>query len=215
MGNKIQKIYVGTNQVRPIPPREYFYDFIEAWSVAQMQADWWQFTRQSGTATSWWQFTSNWLHNTNTWSSNKFGNIIALWVISNCIWAKKITIQVEHYLVSGSWNWGSSYRFGDWTTYSSWGAINSMNNSGYNGYNWRTPSNTIWNRVSLWTWNYTGTTVLDLVNKTQVTSLTWNSDINLTLSDSDIANTQTFNAVGLGFDNVWNYYKSIYVKVEF
>lgn len=78
MWNKIQKIYVGTNQVRPPVPAytEYSYNLVTAWSVAQMQSDWWTFERNSGvTPTSWWQFTTNWLHNTNTWSSNKFGGV--------------------------------------------------------------------------------------------------------------------------------------------
>lgn len=218
MWNKIQKIYIGSNQVRPPVPTymEYSYNLVTAWSVAQMQSDWWTFERQSGvTPTSWWQFTTNWLHNTNTWSSNKFGGVKNLWVI-NCTNAKKITIQVEHYLVSGSWNGASTYRiYLTGVSGSAGWSINSMNNSWYNGYAWANPSTTTWNRVNLSTGNYTWTTIIDLENKTEVISLTWKTDINLTLSDSDVEKIRNYTDFQIYYDNVGNYYKSIYIKVEY
>lgn len=213
---RIKKIYLGTDLIRPII-KEYTYSFIDK-SVTTLQADWWEFWRNSWTATSWWQFTSNWLHNTETSENTKRASIwINHWLdFSN---ANKITITVNHYLVSWSWNWASSYGIRDWMnssgTFGVWGDIYSMNNSGYNGYSvFCTDSTTIWNRTTLSTWNYVWQTVIDLVNKTVVTKLTGQSDLSLSLSDAQITSIRWCQYIRIYYDNVGNYYKDISIKWE-
>lgn len=138
-----------------------------------------------------------------------------LWAV-DCTGASKITIQVEHYLVSGSWKWSFNYRLRlDGASGAVGGNIVASNNTWSNGYALASPSGTTWNRVTLSTWNYTWTTVLDLVNKTEVVSLTWQTDITATLSDSDIASIRTYKDIQIYYDNIGNYNKSIYIKVEY
>lgn len=209
----IKSVYVWQNLVRP-KKRTFTYGFLSAGSVAQMQTDWWDFYRNSGTATWWREFTTNGLHNTYTWSTNKKGAVQKIHGLDFST-AKKIQISVDHYLVSWSWNGASNFWITDNNGFSIYGNIYSENNSGYNWYGTGvTWSAEKWNRVSLSTGNYIGTLIIDLVNKTVTMKISNRTDVVDSLSDSQIESIRNCTQARVFFDNVWNYYKDITVTWE-
>ena len=217
MGNKIQKIYVWSNLVRPPKPKEFYYHLVNDWgSVAQLQSDWWTFYRESGTATNWWEFWTNWMRNTNSWS----GQRIAWIVMDNpldCSNAKKLTIQSDVYINRGSWNWASNAWVASSTAQSptiAWWRINSTYNSGANGYSLYWWSWWADNMTALSTWNYTIKTILDLENKTASQELTWMSSLSGTITDAWVTGIRTAPYLRILFDNTWVYYKDIKMTIE-
>lgn len=217
MAVPIKAVYYGSIKIRPALT-SITYNFISAWSVSKMQSDWWVFGRNSWTATSWREFSSNWLRNTYSGSSDKFAEItLPHWAnLSN---ASKITITSNIYLYKWSWNWASSFwitnseGYNDTAPYA-WWVANSTEEGWYNWYWVHVPSTESYNRTALPTGNYTATVILDILNKTGKIQITWYSDIDISLSSSDITTIKTSPYIKVRFDNVWCYYKDITMTVE-
>lgn len=215
---EVKKVRKGTTLVRPVQQQqEFYYHLVNDWgSVAQLEADWWTFYRESWSATSWREFGANGMRNTNSWS----GTRVAWIVLSNPLnisSATKITLECNTYIVSGSWNGASNAALvssNERNPARAWWRFNSSNNSGANGYSLYMWSSGVDNLTSLSTWNYTVTAVFDLSNKTALMTVTWMSNLTWTLSDSDVTNIRTAPYIQILFDNTWVYYKDIKLTVE-
>lgn len=191
MWNKIQRIYVGSNLVRP--NYEFSYDFRNK-TLAQIQADWW--TSYDKTPS----FDANGMYSSSTSSSNdvRVKRLIPWWLST----AKKITITLNY-------KWNSTV---PWVNF--WVNINSDNSSAtwtnlqgtYRGV--VVDGTTIYsiNNASDASWTYSETLVLDLVNKTYTVS--WHWSYTRSLTDAQITNLKA---------KTWLYvysYRSNYVRVQ-
>ena len=188
MWNKIQRMYVGSNQVRPTY-YEYNYDFRNKTS-AQFTADGWTAYEWTANFNSDGIYGSSWTLRTKKtlpFSLDK---------------AKKITI-IENY----KWTWSSA-----WTR--AWIA----NVSDMTHWNWfyiqgtargtdlNSTFNQTTNSASSSTWTFKETLVLDLVDKTYQASGHWS--YSTTLTDAVISSIK---------NNTWIYvmlYNSSYIRVQ-
>ena len=212
MGYKLKRITIRPNgtekQIRPKNTTQVFtYDFKSAWSVAQMQTDWWVFSNTNG-----WDFASNWLHQSGSGNKNFHINNVL-----DCSSFTKITIVENFYVNWNSW-WGTQWAsIIDSSNNGAWAYFTFRANtaSNYNGYGMSFQST--WflvNTVALRAWNYTGTLIIDAVNLTATLSVTWKTDLTAPLVQTDIDLIKTGVGMWIDFDNSWNYIQDITVTIE-
>ena len=198
MWYKVNKRYVGTQKIRPV--WKYSYDFSNK-TQAQIQSDWWTF----------WG-TSNFSSNSDgiSWNPIRVGYDISQYVPT----ANKITMSFVCSLYNSAAAWlrlikaNGDYTWATWLFVTTWSS------------NYRVPVIywTSWTNVTPYSnWVYTNTVELDFVNKTYVSKSTWLSDINLTLTDTQISNIR--NNIGVMYayvdyaNGTWHL-KSVSIKIE-
>ena len=171
MWYKVNKIRVGTQQVRPV--WKFSYDFRNK-SVSQIQSDWWVTRDWSYSTGSSWIYTSR---------------DVVIWFPVDCSNATKITITWTANSARASYWWFNIWLTTTVTTQTSdagFGLYGTANNpsSAVTVYsNW---SRSNWNDI--WVirpWTYTATVVIDLLNKT----ISW-SVPNIWTSTLSLNNTQ-------------------------
>lgn len=190
-------------------PYEYSYDFLAAWSLAQIKSDWRTFPNHESFEVD----SSHWLHKTNnTDASMVKANFM------NLAWATKVTVIEKFYANWAAW-WGyQTYRLrnsanneNEW-----WADYRANTSSGYWGFWLSIPTaSTTFNTSSLSAWDYTWEVVFDLVNLTAVGKLTWKTDITWTLTSWDVDRIRKTAWFQFAFSGTWNYVQSIYLKAEF
>ena len=219
----VKKVMFRDKQIRPEAKKEFYYDFVSAWSPSQLKLDGWVYSRNNssslivGEEAEWgWEITVNWLHNTLS-SGYKFWWTSCLhWIDLSSI--NKIT-TVWNYVIN-SWSRvgsGSNEMTNDVlfsNTFDCGGTINAQTNSGYNGYAIYVWDSSNTNRTKLSSWAYTLTVVYDLVNKTATVNVTGYPDRTLSITDSQINSIRNCGYISVEFDNRWCYCKDIKMTVE-
>lgn len=173
MWNKIQRIYIGTQKVRPLETYTYSYDFTTG-NQSEFTSQWWSFPTGCS-------ITSNGLSSTS--SRSALDVTIYPWIYDALQTAKKVHVEMTR---QKTWSTDSSpHSFG----IAPWGA--------WIYWDWYT------NRVSVGGTNYlnsqqaiaNGTYLLtndvDLVNKTVTWSVPWYFSGSATVADTDIENVRT------------------------
>lgn len=197
MWNKIQKIYVGSQQVRPKVTYKDSYTFVDK-TVSQIQSDGWVQWQNTPSINSYW-YCSAWNN-----QSTSYKTIQALWdAIAN---AKKITLSSEMYIY-GSW-WFATRLFNYPNRQYATGIL--MYWTGRQYQRWWTSTEVSWS----FNWTYTTKTVVDLVNKTVTYSITWTTDVTYNLSDTEVANIKTINTWEVSGSNTVAWVKSVSILVE-
>ena len=165
MWNKIQRIYVGTNQVYPV--WRYSYDFRNK-TVSQIISDGWVTWAWTPAINSIWYASAN---SNIARSSKTLTNSLAD--------AKKITLDLI--LVWGSAGATAVRLFGNWRTYATWIYIDTSTTQLQVA--WDVTSKTV-----LSSWTYTVKIVIDITNSTATFSITWQSDTVINLTNTQINN---------------------------
>ena len=175
---------------------KYSYDFNNAWSISQMQSDWWVFDNASD-----WEITSDWFH-------KKSGGDQSLKVnIGNHSTSEKITITCNIYANTWTRNWWMTMLVG-WI----WCTVRASTYSGSWWFGVETGTNSNYNTSNLSTWSYVLQCVMDLKNKTDTASLTWKQDVSCAIADNDITNMNEYLKIPAWWR--WVYIKDISVYVE-
>lgn len=185
MWNKIQRIYIGTQQVRP-SRWEYSYDF-KGKSTSQINADGWSLIPGNFRL----QVNSNWI----SWSSSYDCRIAK--TIPSLANAKKITISWT-FITSTSTATGTSFGigygngygnghvsgtyYGTWTS-KPWVYVASR-------LNWADIRGTSVGNIAKST-TYKPTIIIDLGNKLATSVLSWFSNATLSLTDEQIADIKS------------------------
>ena len=197
MWNKIKKIYVGTQQVRPKDVFEYSYDFRNK-TISQIISDWWTTAQWTPTITSNWYSSSN---------SSRSRSNFTLPSLSN---AKKITLKTTIVFNNSTSAWKAVRLFTSSRT----------NATGYlvSAY-WDMQVQIGWDSTILsptWSaWTYNTTAILDLQNATYTFSVTWFSDNTWTITSTQISNIRACTVAEVfSEDNKWAL-SSISLTVEY
>lgn len=179
MWNKIQRIYVWTNQVRPT----WSYSYTFKWKTATQI--WNEFdVLRGGIYTN-----SNWL----TWVTNtecrikkdipSLANATKIIISGTIVWQNLSTTAAEIWIWKWTW-WGT----GETSYQVFWSSYNGMKT--YLMYN---NTNNYWNSVGNATaQTYKPTLTIDLTNKTIVWSVSWFSNSTLSLTDAQVADIRTY-----------------------
>lgn len=205
MWYKVNKIRVGTKIVRPVV-WEFSYDFRNK-TTTQVTNDWWFTYRDTRS----WSVDSNGLH--------------IVW-FPWCLWkyidnshfqnAKKITVKAHVNIQTYSNNAFIS-KYDSWETLTCWWNIDTRQSFRKINFNWTEISQT---NASIPYWQYDVKMVFDFVNKTATLSLSWFTDVTVSLTDSAITNVKNnVNFIGLRFyndstSNTASYYRDIHILVE-
>ena len=200
MWNKIKKIYVWSQQVRPAYLYKYEYNFIGK-TISQIANDWWQ-------GTSWWTNTSDGIYR-NSWNNPLY--ISLSWLGTALSNAKKVTMNVGAYVTKWTWardltcrvwdQWQTNLYFWLYFWWGSWDNIAIPWNSFTYTYNWATVF----------------TLVYDLVNKTlNITSTDWTSKSpsSFSLTDSYIASIVNWSQILIKQNGTYDKMQSVYLKIE-
>lgn len=179
---------------------EYSYDFRNK-TQATITADWWTFWNTS-------YFSSN--SDGISWNPIRVGYDISQYVPT----ANKITMSFVCSLYNSAAAWLRLIKAINDTTWITWLFVTTWSS------NYRVPVIywTSWTNVTPYSnWVYTNTVELDFVNKTYVSKSTWLSDINLTLTDTQISNIR--NNIGVMYAYVDNangtwHLKSVSITIE-
>ena len=192
MWNKIQRIYVGSNQVRP--KYEYSYDFRNK-STSQITADGWTYDNAPS-------FNSDGMYY-YTWGSRNFNTLNY-----NIISAKKIVLKANFKIT--------------WSSYALWCTMVKVSDATYNTgmYIDYSPAQQVYIAGSVVTqytaskssWTYTETMEFDLENKTYTFSGFFASSWSLT--DSQISLIKNTNWLRIA---VWlnMYFSSVELTIEY
>lgn len=221
----VKKVMFRDKQIRPEAKKEFYYDFVSAWSPSQLKLDEWIYKRRANSVIpgqawpeEWWEITADWLHNTVSGT-----NDTKYWWVSCLHWIDLSSINkittVWNYVINSWSRVGSSSNemmndvlFSN--TFGCSGTINAQTNSGYNGYAIYVWDSSNTNRTTLSSWAYTLTVVYDLVNKTATVNVTGYPDRTLSITDSQINSIRNCGYISVYFDNVWCYCKDIRMTVE-
>ena len=182
MWNKIQKIYIGTNQVRPWE-QSASYDF-KSLTWSELSSQWWINATGSG---------GTFAMNSTKWIYSSTDGSAYAWCPVDLSKASKLTIKTVRYGYNGSWVWyngfwlnGATITAGSQPLYITYSC---NNNSGYMpqsiAMSWTTKAST---QKSISTWQHTLTVDIDF--GTWATSYTLDNLVSLscTASATEITN---------------------------
>jgi len=192
MWYKVNKIYVGTQQVRPAYLYKYEYDFRNK-TTTNLTNDGWTYTKTPSIDANGVYYSS--------WACYLTHSLVSF---NN---ARKITIDAQFQV------WLTSM----WSVWL-WTSINNWENNWF--YSDQTPSRQVKlnsatitdERTSIQSWTRTIHIEYDLVNKTYL--YTWFIEQSWTLTDTQIANIKTNNALRIIVANPWERFQTIKVLVE-
>lgn len=220
MWNKIQRIYIGANKVRPTQSDfEFNYDFRnKTW--AEVENDWWVLAQW----TSWTTINSNGIVCPTRWQwdSNR------VWInrsINNVWNAKKVTLTKQVYVQAASW-WNMSYYklAASNTPYSiAYSMQIPYSSTTYSWYNWRTwqlqlpNSESIRSSTTISTWTWLCEWEVDLVNKTSKLTVNWTVITTWTISDSTVSSIRDWAFIHVSWwHDTWTIYiQTVYIKIEY
>lgn len=179
MWNKIQRILIWTQQVRP---HVQVYEYTFKWNtMTQVANDWWL-------GTSWWNIDSNWLYR-NSWTP------LYITIPFSLATAKKITLY-RSWIVVSSWTADMSFNISS-------GISPRQHQTGvycsYNSNNQIILAGDQSSYTRSYSWETTFTYVVDLVNKSATLSFsnwTWTPS-SWAITDAEISETKTYTYITL------------------
>ena len=197
MWNKIQRIYIGTDLVRP--KWEYSYTF--KWKTSTQI--WNDRTVKAGTIAT----TSNWVTGTSSKDLTIRKSIQSLANAKKIIFSYTVVVTNSRY--SATHNglvgsiWGATFNL-QWSNFT-WVYVTMIDGTGHNG-------NVVW---TVTTWTYKPIMTIDLENKSIVWTLSWYSDSTLTLTDSQVDVIRQFNELTVYISLNFSAVSDISILVEY
>lgn len=177
MWYKVNKIRLGTNQIRPAT-YSYSYDFRNK-TTTQVTNDGWSTFNDVRS----WSVDSNWVH--IVWYPWNLKKTIGNSYFQN---AKKITIESHFNIQTYATNIYITATSGSSSVISnSWSNIDTRQSFRKIIFNWGPVNQT---NASIPYWEYDSKVVFDLVNKTATLSLSWYADTTASLTDADITDVK-------------------------
>lgn len=199
MWNKIQRIYIWNQKIRPKEVWEYSYTF--KWKTAT--EIWNDRTVKSGTIAT----TSNWVTGTSSKDLTIRKSIQSLANAKKIIFSYTVVVTNSRYSATGNGLVGSI-----------WSATFSIQWPNFIWIFIRLNDGTIHNGDVVWTagtWTYKPTLTIDLENKSMVWTLSWYNNSTLTLTDSQVNIIKQFNELNVYISLNYSAVSDISISVEY
>lgn len=200
MWNKIQRIYVESNQVRPPSYYEYSYDFRNK-STTSLTNDWWSFPKWTdGVA-----FDSNGMYKSSSWWRCGIYPIDVNGATKITVQANRYNIQTDVDMNAWIWQWINSN-----------GNVINANQiyRGYNLTNLYVAGTQKYNWGSV-TWSYSTSMVLDIANTTATFNVWSSINQTYTLSASDITSILACTYLNCAVCKSGNHLKDISITINY